>query len=548
MTHLVEPSQENHASLQTARASLESQRRLLEAQLEETDAAIAPRRHLGNLYHPPPSFVPPPPHSVPPTRSRPRPAHTFQRPHAPGREHRSSHRAYQTMQDAVDRLNQASSSISVALDPPVPRIASPYPVAQEYSGEAAVNQANRQRAKRRKLNDGLLAKDFGPSYGYRGQVVPGPLRLEIVFCDGGLYEYGKEKHCPENVLRNDLSVYCTRTSKCDLVLRHEGGAPFCLRKLVIKAPETGFTAPIQEGMVFVAMDLEGLIRKASRYTIRESPGVSPNSSRSSSPSSPSSPDLLSDRYPALDSTPHGDAQYPRPPSRRRTEDGTDRVIPPPVSTSYVVSRDGDDNGVWQPPSSRIRPRAARNLAPHRLFDRHSPDLPPGIPPSNIRFVQSDFNVSVDCENHSDDEEEESSEATLADRYYRDRIPSPPDSSDELEDSDLIYRPGRRRRQGISSRRQGRRLAPRRIEIEDPIASRDGDLSEGKDNSDVLVPHATIFIEKRKSMVNVKFDPPVSGRYVLLKLWSPSKDQNIDIQSIIAHGFAGPRFFPATRFM
>ncbi|KAL8958731.1 MAG: hypothetical protein Q9193_004269, partial [Seirophora villosa] len=481
------------------RASLESQRRLLEAQLEETDAAITRRRHLGNLYHPPPTFVPPPPHPAPRTRSRPRPAHTFQRPHAPARERRLSHGAYQTMQDAVDRLNQASSSISVALDPPVPRTASPYPTAQEYSAEAAVNQANRQRAKRRKLNDGLLAKDFGPSYGYRGQVVPGPLRMEIVFCDGGLHEYGKEKHCLENVLRNDLSVYCTRASKCDLVLRHEGGAPFCLGKLVIKAPETGFTAPIQEGLVFVAMDLEGLIRKASRYTIRESPRVTPNSSRSSSPSSPD---------PALDSTPLGEAQFPRPPSRRRTEDGTDRVIPPPVSTSYVAFRDRDDIGVWQPPSGRIRPQSARDLLPHELFDRHPPDLPPDGPPSNIQFLQSEFNVSVDCENHSDDEEEESSEATLADRHYRDRIPSPHDSSDEIEDPDYIYRPGRPRRQSLSSRRQGRRLAPRRIEIEEALASQDGGQSEAKDNSDVLVPHATIFIEKRKSMVNVKFDPPV----------------------------------------
>ena len=40
----------------------------------------------------------------------------------------------------------------------------------------------------------------------------------------------------------------------------------------------------------------------------------------------------------------------------------------------------------------------------------------------------------------------------------------------------------------------------------------------------------------------------SGRFILLKLWSPSKDQNIDIQSIVIHGFAGPRFFPATQLM
>lgn len=40
----------------------------------------------------------------------------------------------------------------------------------------------------------------------------------------------------------------------------------------------------------------------------------------------------------------------------------------------------------------------------------------------------------------------------------------------------------------------------------------------------------------------------SGKYILLKLWSPAKDQNIDIQSIVAHGFAGPRFFPAVQMI
>lgn len=474
-----------------SRASLESQRRLLEAQLQETEAAIDRRRALANIRHSP--------NPVLRTRSRQRLAQTFRRPHAQGSENRPSHRGHQTMQEAVNRLNQASSNISAALDPPARPIASHNVATQGHTREAAVNEVNSQRAKRRKLNDGLLAKNFGPNYGYRGQVVPGLLRMEIVFCDGGLHEYGKDKYRPENVLRNDLSVYCTRSSKCDLVLRHEGGAPFSLSKLVIKAPETGFTAPIQEGMVFVAMDLEGLILKASRYTIRETPSASPHSSRSSSPLSP---DLPANRSPALGATSYGESQLPRPPSRRRAEDGTDRVIPPPVSAVVHM----DNNSSRQSPSSRLHTEAPQGLAPGELLDRGLN----GMSTSNVRSLQSAFNVSVDCDNHSDDEEEESSEATLADRQSRDRIPSPHDSSDEIEDPDsahYIYRSGVPRRQTSSGTyRHGRRLLPRRIEIEEPPTADDG--SQGKVNPDVLVPHATIFIEKRKSMVNVKFDPPV----------------------------------------
>lgn len=149
-----------------------------------------------------------------------------------------------TVQEAVERLNEASSNLSSLLDRPIPRIESPDISAREYSGEAEVN---RRRAKRRKLDCDSLAEGFGGfTYGYRGQVVPGPLKMEIESCDGGLHadaaRHGRE-YWPENILRNDKSVYCTDRSKCNIVVRHQGKTAFCLTKLVIKAPERGFTAP-----------------------------------------------------------------------------------------------------------------------------------------------------------------------------------------------------------------------------------------------------------------------------------------------------------------
>lgn len=150
-----------------------------------------------------------------------------------------------TVQQAVERLNEASSNLSSLIDQPVPRIGSPDMSAREYSGEADVN---RRGAKRRKVDadPSSIGHLKGFSYGYRGQVVTGPLKMEIVYCDGGLHteaaRHGRE-YWLENVLRNDKSVYCTDNNKCDLVLRHMGETPFCLKKLVIKAPAKGFTAP-----------------------------------------------------------------------------------------------------------------------------------------------------------------------------------------------------------------------------------------------------------------------------------------------------------------
>lgn len=64
---------------------------------------------------------------------------------------------------------------------------------------------------------------------------------------------------------------------------------------------------------------------------------------------------------------------------------------------------------------------------------------------------------------------------------------------------------------------------------------------------LLVPHARFFIRQYKSQCKIQFHPPISGRYVLLKMWSSRHEEgsNVDIQSVLAKGFVGPRYFPST---
>lgn len=81
-----------------------------------------------------------------------------------------------SLQQAADRLNEASSDLSSLLNQPIPRLGSPDIHTREYSGEAAINR----RRKRRRLDSGSSSNGMGGfSYGYRGQVVSGPLKLEI---------------------------------------------------------------------------------------------------------------------------------------------------------------------------------------------------------------------------------------------------------------------------------------------------------------------------------------------------------------------------------
>ncbi|KAL9128662.1 MAG: hypothetical protein Q9217_002690 [Psora testacea] len=412
-------------------------------------------------------------------------------------------------------------------EPSLPRIGSRDMATAEYSGEAEVNRLR----KRRKLDDDRSSAGMkGFSYGWKGQVVPGQLRMEIHDCDGGLHAEAAQQgqqYWPQNLLRNDKSVYCTEKSQCNIILRHIGETCFTLKKLVIKAPERGFTAPIQEGMIFVSMDAEDLRSRTSQYRLRS---YSLHNLESGSDSVPSTSPLAS-----------------RPVSRRR--DGTTRTVPPPISNSNHRSTNhaADPRPDWNfndflrqawdaswdgslLPEDSARQHGIANSAPTRL---------------NIHPATSQgFDVTTHCNDPSSDEEEESSPQTLADRYQREHMPPSfsPTSEDEAED--VLERALRARRLGIPpnhlpSRRRGRRRdEPSHIEIVTSAAQQDG-------KEEPLTPHARFFIEKEKSVVSVSFEPPV---YILLKLWSPSENQNIDVQSIVAHGFAGPRMFPAGQML
>lgn len=119
-------------------------------------------------------------------------------------------------------------------------------MANRQTSPGAPDMVNR-RTKRRKLDHEANRNTEYQSYkyGYKGQMVPGRLRMEVVSCDGGQIKRDNPMRIydVENVLKNDKSVYCSESSKCNLLLRHIGDAPFALEKIVIRAPDRGFTSP-----------------------------------------------------------------------------------------------------------------------------------------------------------------------------------------------------------------------------------------------------------------------------------------------------------------
>jgi hypothetical protein len=140
------------------------------------------------------------------------------------------------LHQAAQREN-ASVRLGALLDEPYLQVQS----AGSYSGETEATRA----VKRRKLDSGTPDLGYpGFSYGYFGQVEPGKLKMEIDFCDGGIFsEERGANFSAANILKNDDSVYCTKANRCNLVLRHQGATPFTLTELIIKAPPRGYTAP-----------------------------------------------------------------------------------------------------------------------------------------------------------------------------------------------------------------------------------------------------------------------------------------------------------------
>lgn len=408
-----------------------------------------------------------------------------------------------------------------------------------------------RRTKRRKLDhDNPKTSPYdGFKYGYKGQVVPGRLKMEIVSCDGGEYE----KHGPSslsypihNVLKNDTSVYCSARSRCNLLLRHIGEMPFTLEKVVIRAPDRGFTAPVQEGLVFVSMSSTDLLSSTSGYQIE----YGPPSSRTSP--APSSEPQLSLRE-ALDdpliwqSSQIQDAMEEQIERLRLRERRTQNEPNPRINHDH----------------QRHETRTARleddedSFADHCDYPIEDYTHPAGVsaptPPP--------FTISTETEEESDSNEELPSPAIRADRLRRERQWRP--ESDE-EDGEQPYNlpplPPLRRSYNLTSlddsfgeryrRASGRYLGESYME---PIRasrlrmpSRIEPKESTADSDNLITPNARFFIAKNKNKITIKFHPAVSGKFILLKMWSPTQDGNIDIESVQFHGYSGPRFFPSSQ--
>ncbi|KAL2156397.1 hypothetical protein VTH82DRAFT_1142 [Thermothelomyces myriococcoides] len=430
-----------------------------------------------------------------------------------------------TLDDLNRNIHDTDAQLRTLMDfgmasniPPAPATVSP-PLQGHDSAE------DTRRTKRRKLNPDKHTSVFkGFRYGRYGQVEPGQLTMEIVSCDGGLYS-DEHSYAPENILKNDASVYCTKSNRCNIVLKHQGGTVFSLQELVIRAPGSKFSCPVREGMIFVSMDSDDLLTRTAQYQIQYQPS----------------------------------RVHRRGTVYFRPEEGSRYEARPLRAYSYGADDDEDDD---DDDDDEENSRTAQ--------------IPPEFTTSSLPY-----NVTTVCsEDESEDEDPSSSSRPprhpprRPNRYGISALPFDSDS-DDTDFSRAFGGPyfhlpeeaAARRRYRTARLRGGGAAVP-------PTTSGDragaGSSSSGPSRSDMtleeaqeasqiatqeavravggelMTPLAHFFIEKDKNKCTVRFDPPVSGRFILLKMWSPHQDpqKNIDIQAVVARGFAGPRYSPA----
>jgi hypothetical protein len=246
---------------------------------------------------------------------------------------------------------------------------------------------------------------------------------------------------------------------------------------------------VQEGMVFISMTSDDLLARTAQYQIQYSPPQNRGGSN------PELPPILSIRH-NIDGTMTPTQARVRRLYNIAIQDAECDVRTAQIPSDFmmnappfqVTTECSDSEGDEQPP------RPTRHHAVHRIM--------------GIHFENSES---------SDDEWHE--------------------HEDEPLFAGLRQSPGPRRRETASNITLSEVAEASQLATQEAVKAVGGEL---------MVPHARFFIERDKTKCTVKFDPPVSGRFILLKMWSPhhSASSNIDIQSVVANGFAGPRYFPA----
>ncbi|KAK5107261.1 hypothetical protein LTR62_001577 [Meristemomyces frigidus] len=482
------------------------------------------------------------------------------------------------------------------------RYRSPSNTWEQPSDTQANPNTSPRRSKRRKLDNDHTNIALVPpiKYGHFGQVEAGTLKLDLVSCDGGDHVDPRSPGLylgVKNVLEHNKSVYCSERSSANIVLKHADDTTFALEKLHIVGPEHGFTAPVREGVVYIAMTLNDLQKYLDPPPHARRMGAhSPPYQRRrqyinglrSSPERLSLSDALRDPHidaalgrtersyarvadSANDLATAGDGYYGEDFGFGRTDPEAHCDIP-------VLEQDGGDmesratsfeagEHDWNVPvtvlsDDEVGPeevssqevldfRLQRSRAMRRRLEMEQWDREDGRWTPNPTYNLDD--TTQERGNYG------------APRWPRNSIP-PPNSSVRARAQELWERHHANLRRPLISDHFNPLRTINRDTTTNPSHFNDSSApappppppaepetrtqARATEPKDPNITCAHFSIKPGKHKVAIKFDPAISGRFILIRLWSGPSDntgrawENVDVQSLVAKGFGGCRFFPA----
>ncbi|TQV92611.1 hypothetical protein V2A60_009085 [Cordyceps javanica] len=415
-----------------------------------------------------------------------------------------------------------------------------------------------QRNKRRKVDEERYTHGV-PNfrYGHYGQVESGDLHMEMVSCDGGMFS-NESSYAAENILRNDNTVYCTKGNRCNIVLRHRGSTPFTLSELVIKAPGSmNYSHPVREGMVFITMDDDDVLHRTTQYQIQYAPTATGAAAAARDRVTFTNTDPRTrfnrESQQTISISHNRDGTMTSRPGRSFIYSHEQDVRMPQMPREFNASQpdfristefsDEDDDaagaGNFGAPVSILRRRTPNRIGPlpfENDADSDSPELRNDR--MNTTFLREISNRFPSRGNSPGGDRHLAAASTddLLNTNFEHWSTLVEVSADPSAASTAAASHGGGQHGGSTA------LA----EAWDAHANATQEAIRAVGGAALLAPHARFHIEKKKSKCTIRFDPPVSGRFILLKMWSSHHDQgsNIDIQSVLVRGFAGPRYFPS----
>ncbi|KAK5104499.1 hypothetical protein LTS08_002389 [Lithohypha guttulata] len=431
--------------------------------------------------------------------------------------------------------------------------------------------------KRRKLDDGTFDEARQcPEYGLDGSLRPGNLQMKVL-CAGNSYDARStsDEIAKLNLWAADNSdVFRSKRRRCTILMKHQGGWPFSLSKLVVKIPKDDYDSMPLQGMVFIAMTDDKLLEKTSHYDSLEPVSYPVQRLRAYDSYRPSQDYLPRPR--SLFGAPSHVRPMPRPHDAQWCDSNN---FDEPVTIGLVEGFDTTVETVLEESSDVLSsPRSPRpwhdpdHEYTRRQYALRAETYRPNYAAEERRRIRAAAYAEAAEQSRasttpSDSEDEDvplyrgvpSSQRELNEAEYRQQVILEEMRERRNRGDGFTYHWTRYDNDGDTAShdhevagaqaasRSTNHTSSKRLPTTNEMTQNRSALSGSDDNDQKILPHARFQMVKQGGGISINFEPAISGKYILVKLWTRCPHSCVTVQGVVPYGYAGLRQLPDLSF-